>query len=94
MNLDKIKIDKNLTDKKQIELIKLLSTQFNGLLILNPTDDKEEFLIGTHYYYGRCETIPSKLGDFQSSLSNLIVEIWDNCTINQKEKIREIINKE
>lgn len=86
--------DKNyppFTDTKQLELIKWLSIQRNGFLVLNPTDNKKEFLVGTNYYWGRCDTQTKKLQDFSQALAGLVCELWEELTEQQREEVRGIL---
>lgn len=79
------------TPEKQLELIKWLSIQRNGFLVLNPTDNKKEFIVGTNYYWGRCETQTKNLLDFPQALAGLVRELWKELTEVQREEIKEIL---
>lgn len=79
------------TAVKQLELIKWLSIQRNGFLILNPTDNKKEFLVGTNYYWGRCDTQTKKLQDFPQALAGLVCELWEDLTEQQRKEVRGIL---
>lgn len=79
------------SNTKQLELIKWLAIQRNGFLILNPTDDKKEFLVGTNYYWGRCDTQTKKLQDFPQALAGLVCELWEDLSDKQREEIKRIL---
>lgn len=85
------------TAEKQLELIKWLAKRgygdYTSSLLINITDDRVYFSAGAKPKYYVIEVLydSNRCTDFENALANLINNLWQDLTNQEKEEIRRIL---